>query len=520
MGHLISALVFAPLAGAVLLLALSDERLIRWITLAVSLLVLALTAFAWVRFDGAPPANLGAALADVRFHEQHEWIHTFGVWWDVGLDGVSLLLVGLTALLTPVVVLASWKSIDRRVKGFHVFVLLLEAAMIGAFVSLDAILFYVFWELMLVPMYFLIGIWGGQRRIYAAVKFFLYTAVGSLLMLVAILFLYLHHRDVAGSPSARLADLLATAPMLGRTAQRWLFAAFALSFAIKVPLFPFHTWLPDAHTEAPTGGSVILAGVLLKMGTYGFLRWAMPLFPLAAIDFRVIILTLGAIGVVYGSLVALVQPDMKRLVAYSSVAHLGFVMIGLFAFGANGFSREAVEGAVLQMVNHGLSTGALFLLVGVLYDRKHTREISRFGGLAKPMPMYAFLLLLVTLSSIGLPGTNGFVGEYLILLGGWRAAWPAALVAASGVVLGAIYMLWLYQRVVLGPVDRPENEHVPDAGVREVAALLPLLAAILWIGLAPRPMLMRMETSVDGTLRWIETQVAKAPQTAMLEDGR
>jgi NADH-quinone oxidoreductase subunit M len=338
-------------------------------------------------------------------------------------------------------------------------------------------------------------------------------------MLVAILYVYFAHQQGGAPPSALLSDLLHT--NLSHEAQLWLFAAFALAFAIKVPMLPFHTWLPDAHVEAPTGGSVILAGVLLKMGTYGFLRWAMPLFPEAAFAFRPVILSLAAIGVVYGALVALVQPDMKRMIAYSSVSHLGFVMLGLFAVDrATGWPREAVTGAVLQMVNHGLSTGALFLLVGVLYERRHTREIAQFGGLAQRMPMYAAILLFVTLSSIGLPGLNGFVGEFLILIGTWKVAPVAAGVAASGVVLGAVYMLWLYQRVALGRVTRPENEHIPDATLGEVLYLAPVLAAILFIGLYPQPLLTRIAPAVDSTLTHMEDGAgigSGAPETAGID---
>ncbi|MDQ3097524.1 MAG: NADH-quinone oxidoreductase subunit M, partial [Chloroflexota bacterium] len=414
---------------------------------------------------------------------------------------------------------SSWTGVDKRVREYHMFLLLLESGMLGTFLALDAVLFYVFWEATLVPMYFLVGIWGGERRIYAAVKFFLYTAVGSLLMLLAILYVYLQHRAQFGAPSALIFDLMRL--NLPLSTELWLFAAFGLAFAIKVPLFPFHTWLPDAHVEAPTGGSVILAGVMLKMGTYGFIRWAMPLFPEAALAFVPVILTLGGIGVIYGALVALVQPDMKRLVAYSSVSHLGYVMLGLFALGSVPTrSVSQVSGAVLQMVNHGLSTGALFLLVGILYERRHTREILQYGGVAKRMPMFAAILLFVTLSSIGLPGLNGFVGEFLILLGTYQISAIAGIAGALGVVLGAVYMLWLYQRVMLGPLDRPENEALTDTSKREALYLLPVLAGILVIGIYPQPFLARIEPAVQVTLEVIERGIGPEVGVAGLDGAR
>ncbi|HVO30562.1 MAG TPA: NADH-quinone oxidoreductase subunit M [bacterium] len=501
--HLLTSLLLAPLLTAAILCLLPNrEEYQRVGALTGAAATLALSVVLALDFRALEPG--------MQFAERAAWIPSLGISWSLGIDGISLFLVLLTTILLPIVIVASQTAIQKRWKEYYVFLMLLQTAMLGAFLALDAILFYVFWEAMLVPMYFLIGIWGGERRLYAAVKFFLYTAVGSLLMLVAILWVYFAHHSATGEYSAAWADLLKTP--ISAQAQMWLFAAFGLAFAIKVPMFPLHTWLPDAHVEAPTGGSVILAAVLLKMGTYGFLRWAMPLFPAAAISFSPLILTLGAVGVIYGALVALVQPDMKKLIAYSSVSHLGYVMLGLFAM--NG---EAVTGAVLQMINHGISTGALFLLVGVIYERRHTREIAKFGGLAKSMPLYATIFLLVTLSSIGLPGTNGFVGEFLILIGTYRAQPAAAVVGAAGVVLGAVYMLWLYQRVCLGPITDKENEHVSDASGRELLYLLPAIAAILLVGIYPRPLLDRIEPAVNATLETMHARTAPAVTTAAPE---
>jgi len=401
------------------------------------------------------------------------------------------------------VILASW-SISARVKEYLFFMLLLETGMLGAFVALDLFLFYVFWEVMLVPMYFLIGVWGGPRRIYAALKFVLFTMAGSLLMLVAIIYLATRNSQVT---QVLTFDLLKIYNLqLPYEEQIWLFLAFALSFAIKVPLFPFHTWLPDAHVEAPTAGSVILAGVLLKLGTYGFLRFAIPLFPEAALAAAPFIIALAVIGIVYGAMVAMMQADLKKLVAYSSVSHLGFVMLGLFAFNLQG-----IQGAIYQMLNHGLSTGALFLIVGMIYERRHTRMIDDFGGLWKPMPIFSAFFLVVTLSSIGLPGLNGFVGEFLILLGSFQASpfWTAG--AASGVVLGAIYMLWMFRRVVFGPLSRPENQNLKDIGAREIAILIPILILIFFMGIYPRPFLARMQPAVERIIQRIESKKEAIP---------
>ena len=413
---------------------------------------------------------------------------------------------GRTTTLTPIVMLAAWSDVQRSVKEFHVLLLALEAGMLGALVALDLFLFYVFWEVMLVPMYLLIGVWGGARRIYASVKFVIFTVAGSLPMLVAILYCA-WQAGADGVPSFAYADLLGLG--LGGTAERWVFAAFAFAFAIKVPLFPLHTWLPDAHTEAPTAGSVILAGVLLKMGTYGFLRFAIPCFPTAAVEAAPLIIALSAIGIVYGALVAVVQPDMKKLVAYSSVSHLGFVMLGLFAF-----APVAVTGGVYQMLNHGVSTGGLFLLVGMIYERRHTRQIADFGGLWAVVPRYAVAFLLVMLASVGLPGLNGFVGEFLILVGAFPVHPWATVVATSGIVLGALYLLWLYQRVLFGPVTDDRNAGLADLSAREVAVLTPIVVLAVVMGVYPKPFLERIEPSVERMLAPVRPVVTRLADPA------
>jgi NADH-quinone oxidoreductase subunit M len=498
---MVSAVVFLPLLGALCLFFIprDEEEGARRVAFGTSLLTFLLSLGLLVNFH--------SETADFQFVERFAWIEDFGIQYHVGVDGISLFLVLLTTFLMPLVLLSSWGDIHERVKEYLFFFLLLETGMVGTFVAIDLFLFYVFWEVMLIPMYFLIGIWGGPRRIYAALKFLLYTMVGSLLMLVGILYLAYLHNAQYGTVTFDLLQLYNVD--IPRDAQLWLFAAFALSFAVKVPLFPFHTWLPDAHVEAPTGGSVILAGVLLKMGTYGFLRFAIPLFPEAAQAAVPLIMALAVIGIIYGALVAMVQPDLKKLVAYSSVSHLGFVVLGLFAFNVQG-----VQGAIYQMLNHGLSTGALFLLVGVVYERRHTRLIAEYGGLWKQVPLYAALFLVVMLSSIGLPGLNGFIGEFLILLGVFKAnPWAGAL-AVSGVVLGAVYMLWMYQRVIFGPLKNEENKHLTDLSRREIAVFAPIVALMLVMGLYPRPFLSRMEKSVEATLaRMTVPQQAQTNET-------
>jgi NADH-quinone oxidoreductase subunit M len=436
--------------------------------------------------------------ATYQFIESTPLVPSFGISYTVGIDGISLWLVLLSTLMTPIATYASWTSIDTKIKEYAISFLLLETAMIGAFVALDVFLFYVFWELMLVPMYLIVGIWGGQQRVYAAVKFFLYTMVGSLLMLVAILYLAAQYKAETGNYTFDLNAL--TTLVLPMSTQLWLYAAFALAFAIKVPMFPFHTWLPDAHVQAPTGGSVILAAVLLKMGGYGFIRFAMPLFPSASHYFGPTLAGLAVTGIVYGAYCAWVQKDVKKLVAYSSVSHLGFVMLGIVSL-----TQQGLSGAILQMVSHGISTGALFLLVGVIYERRHTRDLDAFGGLAKVMPLYATLFVIVTMSSVGLPGTNGFVGEFMILSGAFMSdklmpygrTLGLTLVAATGVILAAIYMLHATLKLFWGPVTKPENAHLADLSGREKWALYPLIALIFFIGLYPSALLNKMTPSVD-----------------------
>jgi NADH-quinone oxidoreductase subunit M len=483
----LSGLIFFPLAAAVVtaLLPARAERAIRtWATVAA----LAEVGYAlplWWRVRPGVPGW--------QFAEQREWLPAWGAGYSLGIDGISMLLVLLTVVLSAIAVIGAYTAVGQRSREFYACLLALEAGMIGTFLAKDLLLFYVFWEAMLIPMYLLIGVWGGARRIYAAIKFFLYTMAGSVLMLVAILWLYFLQRSTTGVPTFEL-DAFYRLPIAPAT-QTWLFLAFAVAFAIKVPMFPFHTWLPDAHVEAPTAGSVILAAILLKMGTYGFVRFAMPLFPQASLLFTPWIVGLAIVSIWYGALVAMVQPDLKKLVAYSSVSHLGFCMLGLYALNFQGFT-----GSFLQMLNHGVSTGALFLLVGVIYERRHTRRIADFGGLWKPLPVYAAVFLVVMLSSVGLPGTNGFVGEFLVLLGAFRANpwWAAA--AAVGVILSAIYMLWMFQRVMFGPVTHAENENLRDLSLRERLVFAPLLILIFWMGVMPQPFIDRAGPALQRTL--------------------
>jgi NADH-quinone oxidoreductase subunit M len=465
--------------------------------------------------------------ADGTFPTVHDgggrfiWVQSFGIGYDLAMDGISMPLAMLGIFLVPIVILGSWKGIERHWPAFGASLLLLTTGVLGALFAWDLFLFYVFWEVMLIPMYLLIGIWGGERRIYAAVKFFLYTMAGSLLMLIGILWMAWTFKNLNGGVwSFAYEDMLRLQFPLQQ--QIWLFAAFALTFAIKVPMFPFHTWLPDAHVEAPTGGSVILAGILLKLGTYGFLRFALPLFPQASRAAQPLLVTLAVIGILYGALVAWVQTDMKKLVAYSSIAHLGFVMLGLMAF-----DIVAWQGALLQMVNHGLSTGALFLLVGFLYDRRHTKKFEEFGGLAKVIPLFAFFLIFSTLASVGLPALNGFAGEFLILAGSFRAlGWPAAL-ATLGVVLAAVYLLKMLQLTIWGPLTKEENRTLSDLSFREIAALVPLCVFMLWIGVAPNRFLEPSRQALEATLAALHQGIAQPavaevglrPQTKLAQAG-
>src|SRR5215218_9218789 len=500
MSNILTILILLPVAGALALVGYSfvssrREEHYRWIaliatvaTFVVSLLLL---------------RGMGASGSEFRFEENVSWIGSIGARYHVGVDGISLWLVLLTTLLMPIAVLSSWTSVRKRQLSYYVFLLILESAMIGVFVSLDLLLFYLFFEASLVPMFFLIGIWGGERRVYAAVKFFIYTAVGSLLMLVGIIALYFIYHSF---DYATILQAMASSPLTER-AEFWLFLAFAFAFCIKVPLFPLHTWLPDAHTEAPTAGSVILAGVLLKMGTYGLMRFNLALFPDTARKFAPVMITLAVIGIIYGALVAMVQPDVKRLVAYSSVSHMGFVVLGLFSF-----TELGMQGALYQMLNHGVSTGALFLFVGFIYERRHTRMISEFGGLATPMPWFSALFVIASLSSIGLPFLNGFVGEFFILIGTWTSRavdhpWIVTMLAATGVIWAAAYMLWMLQRVVFGKITNDENARLSDLNNRETALLLPLLILMLFMGVYPRVFLDRSRASVET----IRARVAASP---------
>src|SRR5210317_1714191 len=507
--HLLSLMTFFPLVGMLIILFLPREadRLIKTVTLVVTIIVF---------FISLPLAFDDVFLSSSAMHytEFANWISVgdyFQMNYNVGIDGISLWMVLLTTFIMPIAILSTWQAIDKNTKGFMALALLLETGMLGAFISLDLFLFYVFWELLLVPMYFMIGMWGGKNRIYAAVKFFIFTAVGSLLMLVAIIYVY-YFSVQAGVPFENGFSIAHFAQLdIPAHLQAWLFAAFAFSFAIKVPMFPVHTWLPDAHTEAPTDGSVILVAILLKMGTYGYVRFAIPLFPVATMQFTPFLALLAVVGIIYGALVAMMQDDVKKLVAYSSVSHLGFVMLGIFAMNLQGMS-----GGMLQMINHGISTGALFLIVGFIYERRHTRLIVDFGGLSKVMPVFATIFLIVTFSSIGLPGTNGFVGEFLILVGAFESGLRVfAVFATTGVILAAVYMLWMFQRVMMGKITNPKNENLKDLSAREVIIMLPLVLIIFWIGLYPNTFLEKMNPSIDNLIN----QVKEKQHVAMMVES-
>jgi len=493
---LLSVVTFLPAAGAVLvfLLPRRQEALTKAAALTVTVVAFAASLPLYWGFD--------PAVADYQFVELRAWMPTLGISYHLGIDGISLLLVLLTTFLMPLVLLSAWRAIESRWKEFAITMLLLETGMLGVFVALDLFLFYVFWEAMLIPMYLIIGIWGGSNRIYAAIKFVLYTLAGSLLMLVAILAVYFQHGAATGTYTFDL-PVVAQFVLPAGLNQNLLFLAFALAFAIKVPMFPFHTWLPDAHVEAPTAGSVILAGVLLKMGTYGFLRFCLPLFPQASLAFAPWMFALAIIGIIYGAWVSTVQADIKKLVAYSSVSHLGFVVLGLFTL-----TPQGIVGGIIQMVNHGLSTGALFLLVGMLYERRHTRLISEFGGLWSVMPAFSAVLLIVTLSSLGLPGLNGFVGEFLILLGAFQVDRTAAVFATTGIIFAAVYLLWMYQRVIFGEVTKEANRRLPDLSLREWVVLLPVLLFIVWIGVYPGAFTGMTETSVQALITQVQSKAA------------
>jgi NADH-quinone oxidoreductase subunit M len=498
MTHLLSVVTFLPLAGA-LALTLVPRRLdvaVRGGALAVAVATFVASLPLYFRFD--------AGSADLQFEEVASWLPTLGVSYHVGIDGISLLLVLLTTFLMPIALASAWHAIEDRGKEFVITLLVLETGMLGVFVSLDLFLFYVFWEAMLIPMYFIIGVWGGGQRIYAAIKFVLYTMVGSVLMLLAILAVYYQHGAATGTYTFDLPTVARWVMPPGR-GQTLMFLAFALAFAIKVPLFPFHTWLPDAHVEAPTAGSIILAGVLLKMGTYGFLRFCLPLFPDASLSFGPWVFALAIIGIVYGAWVSTVQPDLKKLVAYSSVSHLGFVMLGIFTLNVQG-----LVGGLIQMVNHGLSTGALFLMVGMLYERRHTRLIADFGGLWQVIPAFSALFLVVTLSSLGLPGLNGFVGEFLILLGAFQIHVWLAAVAATGIIFAAVYLLWMYQRVIFGALTHEANRRLTDLSMREWALVIPLVVFIVWVGVYPSAFTGPTEASVEALIAQVQSKATVA----------
>jgi NADH-quinone oxidoreductase subunit M len=521
MKNILNIVCYLPLAGmiGIMFIKRESENAIKWVANIIAFVgflvsIPLLTSFNDPRFIS--PNGF-------RFMYEHSWIPQIGANYKIGIDGISMLLILLTTLLGPIAILSSWTAIKDRIKEYYAFLLLLQTGMLGVFMSMDFLVFYVFWEVMLVPMYFLIGVWGGPRKLYAAIKFFLYTLVGSVLMLVGILAIYFYQHDVAGIYSF---DILGFQKLGFPTdLQWWVFLAFFVGFAIKVPMFPFHTWLPDAHVEAPTAGSVILAGVLLKMGTYGFVRFSLPMFPWATMHFLKPLLILSLIGIIYGALVAMMQKDMKSLVAYSSVSHLGFVMLGVFAA-----TPVSLQGGILQMINHGISTGALFLIVGIVYERRHTRLIADYGGLSHIMPVYATVFLIMTLSSIGMPGLNGFIGEFFILQGTFAAPglWPYAALAVIGIVLGAAYMLWLYQRVMFGKLENPLNKALPDLNMREMVTFVPLIILAFWIGIYPTYFTKYLNEPVNAIVErvrvdYFKTKVADIPSfpvNAHLENSK
>ncbi len=496
---ILTAVVFLPLVG-VAVLYFAKETAIRWIALAVTLLDFAVSLPLWYFFD---PTSEG-----MQFTERVDWITSPPISYSLGVDGISLPLILLTTLITPLCVLTSWRAIETRVRDFMAVLLVMETAMLGVFVALDFVLFYIFWEVMLIPMYLLIGVWGGPNRLYAAIKFFLYTFTGSVLLLIAILVLFFH--------GGQTFDILALSRASYPSAlQHWLFLALFIAFAVKVPMFPFHTWLPDAHVEAPTAGSVMLASVLLKMGAYGFLRFVIPMLPDATVTFAPLVITLSLIAIIYGAYMALAQADLKKLIAYSSVSHMGFVTLGIFVL-----TTQGVEGAILQMVNHGITTGALFICVGTIYERTHSRMIEDNMGLAGPMPRYATLLVIFALSSLGLPGTNSFVGEFLVLIGTILWSKLAAAIAALGVILAAVYLLWMVQRVVFGVQEGQTHTHLADLTPREMATLAPLVILVFWIGFFPNPFLTVMHGSTTKLVRAATAAVADKTVHEKLQDQR
>ena len=514
-GWVLPALLIIPLVGAIVVMLLpvrttepgngGERSAARQVAFWFFILEFLVSAGLWWSYN---PADHGWQASIDK-----AWIPSWGVRFTLGIDGIALMMILLTTFIMPLSTLGSWTSIRTKVRSYYALLLILTSGMLGVFMARDLFLFYVMWDVMLVPMYFIIGIWGGERRIYASIKFFIYTFLPSLLMLVAIIYLGLHGRGAGAPPDFSYDYLLSASQALPAKTVLYLFSAFFLAFAVKVPMFPFHTWLPDAHVEAPTAGSVILAGIMLKMGTFGFLRFALPLFPGAAMDprIRMIILILAVIGIIYGALVAMVQPDFKKLVAYSSVSHLGFVMLGIFAL-----TLQSVQGALMVMINHGISTGALFLLVGIIYERRHSRLIDAYGGIARVVPMFAAALTFVSLSSIGLPGTNGFVGEFLVLIGSFRTYPVLTVISTTGVIFAAVYLLWAIQRILFNSLDKPENTEIPDLNRRELALLVPLIVVIIWLGVYPAPVLRRME----GSAQVLIDRVQGTGSVAAVTEGR
>lgn len=497
MNNILSILIFAPIILSIPILFFRDkDKLIKIYSLLVSSAVFGLAVYLFLIFNQSNP--------DFQFVERHQWVRDFNIFYLLGVDGISILMVLLTAFIFPVTILGVWNSVNTRVKEFFFLLLLLMGSLFGVFLSLDLILFYVFWELILIPMYFIIGFWGGKNKYYANLKFFLYTMFGSLLMLVAIIWVAQYCTPQLAKFTTDYTELRKVSPFVPENIALWLFIFFGISFVIKVPMFPFHTWLPDAHTEAPTAGSIILAAVLLKMGTYGLIRFSMEMFPVIFIKYSWLLALMGVIGIVYGALVCIAQKDIKKLVAYSSVSHMGFILLGIAAL-----TVESMQGGIIQMVNHGLSTGALFMFVGFLYDRRHTREIADYGGIIKTIPIFGSLFLVICLSSIGLPGLNGFIGEFMILIGAFNSPflhnYTYTIVGTTGVVLSAIYLLWMYQRVMLGPITKDENKNIPDLDFREIFASSLILIFIVWIGVYPNTFLSKSEASVKKVIENVET---------------